>query len=108
MGDLWIELQLKQEELDKAIKELRDAGRNYAEADTAYRRTVAKETLRLKAKGMAVGLIEKVVFDDEQVLNALFQRDYTDTLVVASKEQINALKLKIKTISEQLAREYGR
>ena len=106
--DLWTELQEKQEELDKAIKDLREAGRNYAEADTAYRRMVAKETLRLKAKGMAVGLIEKVVFDDEQVLDALFQRDYTDTLVTASKEQINSLKLKIKTISEQLAREYGR
>lgn len=106
--DLWCELLEKQEELDKAIKDLREAGRNYAEADTAYRRMVAKETLRLKAKGMAVGLIEKVVFDDEQVLDALFQRDYTDTLVTASKEQINSLKLKIKTISEQLAREYGR
>ena len=106
--DLWSELLEKQEELDKAIKDLREAGRNYAEADTAYRRMVAKETLRLKAKGMAVGLIEKVVFDDEQVLDALFQRDYTDTLVTASKEQINSLKLKIKTISEQLAREYGR
>ena len=106
--DLWSELLEKQEELDKAIKDLREAGRNYAEADTAYRRMVAKETLRLKAKGMAVGLIEKVIFDDEQVLDALFQRDYTDTLVTASKEVVNALKLRIKTISEQLAREYGR
>lgn len=106
--DLFLELQEKQDELDKAIKDLREAGRNYAEADTAYRRMVAKETLRLKAKGMAVGLIEKVIFDDEQVLDALFQRDYTDTLVTASKEVVNALKLRIKTISEQLAREYGR
>ena len=106
--DLFLELQEKQDELDKAIKDLREAGRNYAEADTAYRRMVAKETLRLKAKGMAVGLIEKGIFDDEQVLDALFQRDYTDTLVTASKEVVNALKLRIKTISEQLAREYGR
>ena len=106
--DLFLELQEKQDELDKAIKDLREAGRNYAEADTTYRRMVAKETLRLKAKGMAVGLIEKVIFDDEQVLDALFQRDYTDTLVTASKEVVNALKLRIKTISEQLAREYGR
>ena len=108
MSDLYFELQEKQDELDKAIKDLREAGRKYAEADTTYRRTVAKEALRLKAKGMAVGLIEKAVFDDEQVLDALFQRDYTDTLVTASKEMINALKLRIKTISEQLAREYGR
>ena len=106
--DLFLELQQKQDELDKAIKDLREAGRSYAEADTVYRRMVAKETLRLKAKGMAVGLIEKVIFDDEQVLDALFQRDYTDTLVTASKEVVNALKLRIKTISEQLAREYGR
>lgn len=106
--DLFIDLEQKQTDLDNAIKDLRQAGRDYAEADTNYRRLVAQETLRLKAKGMAVGLIDKVIFDNEEVASALFQRDYTDTLIVACKEQINALKLKIKTISEQIAREYGR
>ena len=106
--DLFIELQQKQEDLDKAIKELRKAGQEYAEADATYRRLVAQEALRLKTMGMAVGLIDKVIYDNEDVVKALFQRDLKDVLVTASKESINALKVRIAIIREQLAREYGR
>lgn len=106
--DLFLELQQKQEDLDKAIKELRKAGQEYAEADATYRRLVAQEALRLKAMGMAVGLIDKVIYDNEDVVEALFQRDLKDVLVTASKESINALKVRIAIIREQLAREYGR
>ena len=106
--DLFIELEQKQEELDKAIKELRKAGQEYAEADAAYRRLVAQEALRLKTMSMAVGLIDKVIYDNENVVEALFQRDLKDVLVTAAKESINALKVRIAIIREQLAREYGR
>ena len=106
--DLYLELEQKQDELTKAIKELRSAGSAYAEADTTYRRLVAQESLRLKAQGMAISLIDKAVFDSEQVADALFQKDITEVMIVACKEEINALKLRIKLISEQLAREYGR
>ena len=106
--DLYLELQQKQEELDKAIKELRVAGQEYAEADATYRRLVAQEALRLKTMGMAVGLIDKVIYDNERVVEALFQRDLKDVLVTAAKESINALKVRIAIIREQLTREYGR
>ena len=106
--DLFVELEQKQTDLDNAIRDLRQAGREYAEADTRYRSLVAQETLRLKAKGMAVGLIDKAIFNNEEVSNALFQSDFTDVMVTASKETINALKVRIAVIRDQLAREYGR
>lgn len=106
--DLFLELEQKQTDLDNAIRDLKQAGKDYAEADTNYRRLVAQETLRLKARGMAVGLIDKAIFDNEEVSNALFQRDYTDVMVTACKETINALKVRIAVIRDQLAREYGR
>ena len=106
--DLFLELEQKQAELDKAIKELRKAGQNWSEADKTYRVLKAKAKFRLKAEGVAVGMLEDGVFVDEDVADALQQRDLTDVLVTACKEEINSIKIQIAIIREQLAREYGR
>lgn len=106
--DLYTELQEKQDELNMAIKELRLAGQKSAKADTDYRVKVAQATLRLKAQGCAVGLIDKVIYDDDDVAEALFERNLSEVMYKASQEEVNALKLKIKTIDSQLTREYGR
>ena len=106
--DLFVALEEKQAELDEAIKELRKAGENWANADRTYRMLKAKAKFRLKSEGVAVGMLEDGVFNDEDVANALHDRDLTDVLVTACKEQINSIKIQIAIIREQIAREYGR
>lgn len=106
--DLFLELEQKQAELDQAIRDLKVAGQNWAKADRDYRVLKAQAKFRLKSEGCAVGMLEDGVFIDNGVADALQQRDLTDVLVTACKENINSIKIKIAIIREQLAREYGR
>ena len=106
--DLYIELQEKTEALDKAIDEMRVAGRKLAERERDYKVTLAKACLRLKTLNFAIGLIDKICYGEDDVADARFQRDIAETMYKATQEQINSLKLQIRIIESQLQREYGR
>lgn len=108
MSDLYFELQAKTEELDKAIKELRESGKALAEKERSYKVTLAKACLILKAQNLAVGLIDKVCYGEDDVAEARFERDVAEVMYKACQEEINSLKLQIRLIESQLAREYGR
>lgn len=106
--DLYIDLQAKTEELDKAVKDLREFGKELAEKERDYKVTLAKACLILKAQNLAVGLIDKVCYGEDDVAEARFERDVAEVMYKACQEEINSLKLKIRLIENQLAREYGR
>ena len=55
--DLWTELQQKTKQLDYSVRELRNSGTAYAEAEKAYKIRLREYALGMKADGMAVGMI---------------------------------------------------
>lgn len=105
--DLWNELNAKTRQLDVSIRDLRVNGTAYAEAEKAYKIKLRETCLRLKSDGMAVGLIDKTCYGVPEVAELRFRRDVAETVYRANMEAINAVKLEIRIINEQLGREWG-
>ena len=105
--DLYNELMNKIQELNKAISRLSETGREYAEAERDYKICLREEALKLRAeKGMPVTLIQQVVYGVPTVANKRFTRDIKEAMYQANQEGINAIKLQIRVIENQLGREY--
>ena len=105
--DLWNELSAKTRQLDMSIRELRVNGTQYAEAEKAYKIELRKTCLSLKAGGMAVGLIDKTCYGVPEVAELRFRRDVASTVYEANKEAINAIKLEMRIIENQIQREWS-
>lgn len=105
--DLYSELQQKTRELSVSLKELRKSGTAYAEAERDYKVLLRKECLKLRDQGMAIGLINMTCYGIPAVAEARFKRDVADTVYTANKEAINTIKLQMRLIENQLAREWG-
>ena len=107
-GDLYNELARKTDELNISIKKLRETGTAYAEAERDYKITLRQEALKLRAeKGMAVTLIQQVVYGVPEVADKRFKRDVAEAIYQANQEAINSIKLQIRVIESQLNREWN-
>jgi hypothetical protein len=106
--DLWSEIQTKQRELDVCIRELRKSGTAYAEAEKTYKIKLREWCLRLRSQDMPIGLIDKTCYGIPEIAELRFKRDCAQAIYRANLEAINAIKLEIKIINEQLGRELGR
>lgn len=105
--DLWSEIQSKTRQLDYSVKELRKSGTAYAEAERAYKIKLRETALRLRSQDMAVGMISMTVYGVPEVAELRFKRDCCEAVYKANVEAINAIKLEIRIINEQLSREWG-
>lgn len=105
--DLWSEIQSKTKQLDYSVKELRKSGTAYAEAEKAYKIKLRETALRLRSQDMAVGMISMTVYGVPEVAELRFKRDCCEAVYKANVEAINAIKLEIRIINEQLSREWG-
>ena len=105
--DLWSELRTKTKQLDYSVKELRKSGTAYAEAEKAYKVKLRETALRLRSQDMAVGMISMTVYGVPEVAELRFKRDCCEAVYKANVEAINAIKLEIRIINEQLSREWG-
>ena len=106
--DLLNDLNQKIKELNLSIKELRNTGTKYAEAERDYKITLRQEALKLRAeKGMAITLIQQVVYGVPEVAEKRFQRDVAEAVYKANQEAINSIKLQIRVIESQLSREWS-
>ena len=104
--DLWQEIQQKTKQLDYSVKELRKSGTAYAEAEKAYKIKLRETALRLRSQDMAVGMISMTVYGVPEVAELRFKRDCCEAVYKANIEAINAIKLEIRIINEQLSREW--
>lgn len=95
------------EELRQQIKTLARQGIEQAEAERAYKITLRQEALKLKAQGMAVTLIDKVVLGIPEVADKRLARDIAEAKYKATQEQINGTKLVLRLIENQIQREWG-
>ena len=105
--DLWSEIEQKIKELDVSVRALRKTGTEFATAERDYKKKLREEALKLKVDGMAVTLIDKVVYGIPEVAELRFRRDVCETVYQANQESINVLKLNIRIIESQLNREWG-
>ena len=102
------DIQQKQHELDISIKMLREKGTIFAQAEHDYKIALRVEALKLRSeKGMAVGLINQIVYGIPAIAKLRFQRDVSEAVYRANQEAINSIKLQIRIIDNQISREWG-
>lgn len=105
--NLMEELERKLRILDASVKELSKTGRKYASAYTNYRVALAKELVKLKDGGMPVTIAYDVARGNPEIARLKFEEIAKEAVYLANKECINAIKLQIKIIQEQINKEYS-
>lgn len=106
--DLITELQQMREELSQSIKMLRANGIKLAEAERQYKVKLREEALKLRQeKGMAVTLIDLIIYGVPEVADLRLKRDIADAMYNANQEHINTTKLQIRILENQIAREWS-
>jgi hypothetical protein len=106
--DLFMELQDKQRLLEKALGELGRRGRSKAEAEQDYRVALAQEMLKKRDAGFPATLIGDLCRGEKHIAKLKFERDVAETMYTAALEAINAYKLSIRVLSDQIDREWSR
>lgn len=105
--DLINELNNLIKKLDISVKSLRNTGSDYAKAYTDYRVALAKELMILKEEGYAITLAGDIARGDPEIARLKFKEISSEAIYKANQEAINALKLQIKIIQEQINKEYS-
>lgn len=106
--DLFNEIQNLIQELTISIKKLRETGNKFAEAERDYKIMLRQEALKLRQeKNMPVTLISQIIYGVPEVANKRFSRDVAETMYNTNQEHINATKLKLRILENQLDREWG-
>lgn len=106
--DLYRELQSKSRQLDTMVDMLRSGGIDCAQTERDYKVLLRKECLKLRDKGEAVGMIDKICYGIPSVAEARFERDAAEAVYKANLEAIQATKLQMRLIEAQIEREWGR
>ena len=106
MSDLMVELQEKVALLDKAVTSFGKRGRAAAQSDVDYRIGFAKKILELRAEGVAATLIRDLALGSDEVAPLLLDRQIKESERDSAKEAINAYKLQIKVLEDQIEREW--
>jgi hypothetical protein len=107
MQDLMASLQDLSNELTASVKALRRNGSNYAQAEKEYKILLRQECLKLRDEGMAVGMIDKTCYGIPSVAEARFKRDVAEAVYKANQEHINAVKLQLRLVENQISREWS-
>lgn len=105
--ELYQELDRKLRQLDTCIKQLRQTGSDFSEAERAYQIAKRSTCLRLKSEGMAVGMIAMVCKGEPEVASKLYDRMAKEAIYKANQEAVMSLKLQIRVLDNQISREYG-
>lgn len=105
--ELYDELQIKNKQLDQALRTFRQNGIALADAEKKYKEMVTKEILRLRDEGMAVTLIAQVIYGLPSISMLRFERDCAKAVYDANAEAINVKKLQIRLIESQMQREWS-
>ena len=101
------ELNDMQQQLYPSLELLKKSGRELAEKERIYKEALSEEALRLKDGGMAVTMIDKIIYGRREVSSKRFERDVAEVMYKAAQERINLLKLKTKIIEAQVEREWN-
>lgn len=101
------ELSKKIEQLEVCVKKLRQTGTDLADSERNYKIALCKQALKLRDDGLAVTMIDKVVYGIREIADLRFKRDVAESIYKSNLEAINSLKLQIRILHEQNKQDYG-
>lgn len=104
---MWNEIEKKSKLLDEAISRLAENGVDLAEKEKEYKIALNQKALQLRAEDMPVTLINQVIYGYDDIALLRLARDIAQVKYNANQEFINVLKLEIRILENQIAREYG-
>ena len=104
---MWEEIEKKSKHLDDAIQQLATNGIDLANKEKEYKIALNKKALELRAEDMPVTLINQVIYGYDDIALLRQARDTAQVKYNANLEYINTIKLQIRILENQLAREYG-
>ena len=99
------ELNALSDKLTQGIRLMGRYGREYAVKERDYKVALMQAALKLRSEDMPVTLIDKVVYG--KVANERLERDTAEILWKTAQENVNAIKLQIRILDNQIAREWG-
>lgn len=105
-AETYIELREKMAMLDKALREIKPRGVEFAEAEKDYRAALAAKILELRDDKYPVTITPDLARGDPHVSELRFKRDCAEALYKAAYEGINILKLSIKILESEIDREF--
>lgn len=106
--DLLEQINKLNRELSQSIKLLRSNGEDFAKKERDYKITLRQEALKLRQeKGMAVTLIDLIIYGVPEVAQKRFERDVAQAMYEANKEHINTVKLQLRLLENQVSREWN-
>ena len=106
--DLYMELNEKVHLLDVAVRELSQRGRVFAEAERDYKVALAQKILIERENKIPVTIIGDICRGNPEIADLRFKRDVAEALYKSALEAINAYKLQIRIIENQIDREWSR
>lgn len=106
--DLMIRMTDLQRRLDACLGEFGKWGKNRAKAEYDYKVAAAQEILKQREAKIPVTILSDVVKGDKEVAKKRLDRDIADTMYEAAREHINAIKLEMRIIQDQIAREWNK
>lgn len=104
---MWRQIEKKSKKLDKAIQELATNGYDLAEKEKKYKTAVSQKALELRANDTPVTLINQIIYGYKEIADLRFDRDVAEVKYNANLEYINVIKLQIRILENQIAREWG-
>lgn len=105
--DILNEITRLTEQLNVSVRKLRETGKAWAEATEKYRIALAEKELELSDGFMAKTLIHDIARGDKKVARAKYDAICAEAIYKANQEAINSIKLQIRVLDNQYAREWG-
>lgn len=100
------EMNELQSRLNKAIEQMRAWGVEHAGKDRDYKVALMEEIMRLRAEEFPATLINQIAYG--KVADVRFERNKAEVMYKSSIENVNAIKLQMRILDNQIAREWGR
>ena len=107
MQDLITEVDKLRNEPHTSMRMLRKHGEELAHAENNYQVKKAQTVLTIKDKGCSITEIGISIKGQPEVAQAMLQRDIAKTMYEANQEHINVVKLELRVLENQIAREWS-
>lgn len=107
MQDLYAQREELFRQLMCELEAMRRTGQQYAQNESEYRRALRTAILEEREKKTPVTIIGDVCRGREDIAEAKMLRDCAEALYKASAEAIMALKLRIRTVDDDIRREWA-
>lgn len=104
----YLKLQQLMAALDEELTNYRNAGYQLADNEAEYRMALNIKILAERTRGTPVTIINDLCRGDREIAYLRKLRDSSKVEYDACREKINTLKLGIRVMNDQIAREYGR